>query len=91
MDSCIYEVEFLDGVRQHIAYNILAEHLLSSEDLEGNQFQIFKAIVDHWKDNCAIEKLISIIRRMIVIIKRRRQLVGSWKLNGGMGPHHGYL
>ena len=23
--------------------------------MEGNQFQIFKEIVDHWKDKCAVE------------------------------------
>jgi len=55
MDSRVYEVEFLDGVRQHIVYNILAEHLLSGVDSEGNQFQIFKEIVDHWKDKRAVE------------------------------------
>jgi len=55
MDSHIYEVKFLDGIWQHIAYNILAEHLLSGVDSEGNQFQIFKEIIDHWKDKHAIE------------------------------------
>jgi len=55
MDSRSYEVQFLDGERQHIAYNILAEHLLSGVDSEGNQFQIFKEIVDHRKDKRAVE------------------------------------
>jgi len=53
-DSHVYEFEFLNGVRQHIAYNVLAEHLLSGVDSKGNQFQIFKEIVDQ-KDKCAIE------------------------------------
>ncbi len=55
MDSSIYEVKLLDGVRQHIIYNVLAEHLLSSVDLEGNQYQIFKEIIDHQEDKSAID------------------------------------
>ena len=45
------QVEFLDGERQQIAYNILAEHLLSQVDKEGNQYQLFTEIV-----NQAVEK-----------------------------------
>jgi len=71
MDSCIYEVEFLDGIWQHIAYNILAKHLLSGMDSEGNQFQIFKEIVGHRKDKRPLKLLISIIKRMVVTTKRR--------------------
>ncbi len=40
----------LDGERQEISFNILAEHLLTQIDEEGNQYQIFKEIVDHRKD-----------------------------------------
>jgi len=38
MATWCYEVKFLDGEHQHIAYNVLAEHLLSGVDSEGNQF-----------------------------------------------------
>jgi len=55
MDTRCYEVEFLDGKCHHIAYNVLAKHLLSGVDSEGNQFQIFKEIVDHRKDHRAVE------------------------------------
>jgi len=44
-----YEVKFLDDECQHIACNIKAEQLLSGVDNKGNQFQIFKEIVDHQK------------------------------------------
>lgn len=57
LDSRVYEVEFLDGERQQIAYNILAEHLLSQVDEEGRQYQLFKEIVDHRRDSRkAVEK-----------------------------------
>jgi hypothetical protein len=32
------------------SHNLLAEHLLSQVDEEGNQYQLFKEIVDHRKD-----------------------------------------
>jgi hypothetical protein len=38
LNSTVYEIEFLDGERQEIAYNILAEHLLSQVDKEGKQY-----------------------------------------------------
>jgi len=50
LDSRVYEVEFLDGERQEVSFNLLAEHLLSQFDEEGNQYHIFKEIVDHRKN-----------------------------------------
>jgi len=47
LDSRVYEVEFLDGECQEVSFNILAKHLLSQIDKEGNQYHIFKKIVDH--------------------------------------------
>jgi hypothetical protein len=47
LDSTFYEIEFLDGERQEISFNILAEHLLSQVDEEGKQYQIFRDIIDH--------------------------------------------
>lgn len=38
LDSRVYEIEFFDGERQEISYNVLAEHLLSKVDEEGNQY-----------------------------------------------------
>jgi hypothetical protein len=57
LDSRVYEIEFLDSECQEVSYNLLAEHLLSQVDEEGNQFQLFKEIVDHRKDpKLAVEK-----------------------------------
>jgi hypothetical protein len=58
LDSQAYEVKFLDGEWQQVSYNLLAEDLLSQNDEEGNQHQLFKKIgVDHQKDpKKAIEK-----------------------------------
>jgi len=50
LDSRVYEVGSLDGEHQEVSFNILDEHLISQIDEEGNQYQIFKEIVNHWKD-----------------------------------------
>jgi hypothetical protein len=47
LNSTVYEIEFLGGERQEIAYNILAENLLSQVDEEGKQCQIFRDIIGH--------------------------------------------
>ena len=57
LDSRVYDVEFLDGERQQISYNLLAEHLFSQMDEEGVQHQLFHEIVDHRKNpKRAVEK-----------------------------------
>ena len=49
-------VEFPDGEQKEISYNILAEHLLSQVDEEGNQYRLFKAIVSHRRNKNAVDK-----------------------------------
>jgi len=56
LDSRIYLVQFPDGTEQEIAYNLLAEHLYSQCDSEGNQHQIFRAIINHRKHKTAVDK-----------------------------------
>jgi hypothetical protein len=47
LDSHVYKVEFLDGEQQQVSYNLLAAHLLSQVNEEGNQYQLFNEIVNH--------------------------------------------
>ena len=56
LDSRIFVVEFPDGDQKDIAYNIIAEHLFSQVDSEGNQYRLFKEIVNHRKNKMAVEK-----------------------------------
>jgi len=56
LDSRCYVVEFSDGERVDISYNTLAEHLYSQVDSKGNQFQIFKEIVNHCRGKAAVDK-----------------------------------
>jgi hypothetical protein len=56
LDSRIYIVEFPDGEEQEVSYNALAEHLFSQVDSEGNQYQIFREIINHRKSTSAVDK-----------------------------------
>lgn len=56
LDSRIFVVEFPDGDHKDVAYNILAEHLYSQIDSEGNQYRLFKEIINHRKKKSAVEK-----------------------------------
>ena len=56
LDSRVYVVEYADGEQVDISYNTLAEHLYSQVDTEGNQYQIFKEIVNHRRRKGAVDK-----------------------------------
>ena len=56
LDSRIFTVQFPDGIEKDIAYNLLAEHLFSRVDSEGNQYRLFKGIIGHRKLDSAVDK-----------------------------------
>ena len=41
-DSCIFIVQFQDGLEKDMTYNILFKHFFSQADSEKNQYQLFK-------------------------------------------------
>jgi hypothetical protein len=49
-------VEFADGQRTELAANVIAENMFAQCDSEGNQYLLLAGIVDHRKDNSAVEK-----------------------------------
>ena len=51
LDSRIFTVRFPDGEEKDIAYNMLAEHLFSQVDSEGNQYRLFSGIINHRRIN----------------------------------------
>lgn len=56
LDSRIFTVRFPDGDEKDISYNLLAEHLFSQVDAEGNQYRLFKEIIHHRKTKAAVDK-----------------------------------
>ena len=56
LDSRVFVVEFPDGEQKDIGYNILAEHLHSQMDDEGNVYKLFQGIIGHRKKAGAVDK-----------------------------------
>ena len=56
LDTRTYEVEFADGQRAELAANVIAENMYAQCDSEGNQYLLLAGIVDHRKDDSAVEK-----------------------------------
>jgi hypothetical protein len=57
LDSHIFTIRFKDGEEKDIAFNVLAEHLYSHVDSKGNQYRIFKEIINHRKNKNAMDKV----------------------------------
>jgi hypothetical protein len=47
LDTCLYDVQFLDGRVETYAANIIAENIYSQLDNEGNRFLLLEEIMDH--------------------------------------------
>jgi hypothetical protein len=54
-DTREYEVEFTDGTVERYAMNVIAENMYAQVDNEGNMFQLLDEIMDHKKDDTAID------------------------------------
>jgi hypothetical protein len=50
-----YEVKFTDGTVEQYATNIIAENMYAQVNDEGNMFQLLDEIMDHKKDDMAID------------------------------------
>jgi hypothetical protein len=53
-DTRMYEVEWLDGHKEQLSANVIAENLFAQVDSEGNQFSLFDDIIDHRKTEEAV-------------------------------------
>ena len=56
LDTRVYEVEFTDGGQVELGTNIIAECLYTQCDVEGKQFHLMEAIVDHKMTDDAVQK-----------------------------------
>jgi hypothetical protein len=54
--SRIYIVKFPDGEMKDVGYNILAEHLFSQMDKDGNQFRLCSGIIGHRHNGIDVDK-----------------------------------
>ena len=56
LDTCTYDVEFMDGQKAELAANVIAQNMFAQCNIEKNQYLLLAGIVDHRKDNSAVEK-----------------------------------
>jgi hypothetical protein len=56
LNTRVYDVKFEDGKVGEYAANVIAEHMVSVADVDGNQVPLLEAIVAHRKDGHAVEK-----------------------------------
>ena len=54
LDTQTYEVEFPDGRTAEFSANVIAEHMFTQCDLEGNQYLLLDSIIDHEINDTAI-------------------------------------
>ena len=93
LDTREYEVEFMDGHNESLSANLIAQHLYSQIDEEGNRHVMLDDITDHRRNESAIDKKDE-FTTMSNGVKRRRETTQGWQLlyaNGGteaqIGPH----
>ena len=66
LDTRVYEVEFTDGGQVELGTHIIAECMYAQCDVEGKQFHLMEAIVDHKMTDDAVQKeryLLHVVRK----------------------------
>ncbi len=63
LDTRKYKVEFTDSQQTELAANMIAQNMFAQCDSKGNQYLLLAEIVDHRKDQSAVEKEDMLIER----------------------------
>jgi hypothetical protein len=79
LDTREYGVELRDGHSEALSANLIAQHLYSETDEEGNVHVLLDDIVDHKRNENAVDKEDAFII-MKNGVKRRRETTQGWKL-----------
>jgi hypothetical protein len=79
LDTREYAVEFRDGHVESVSANLIAQNLYEQLDDEGKRHVLLTDIVDHKRDERAIDKRDAFIT-MKNGVKRRRQRTQGWQL-----------
>ena len=67
LDTCCYEVEFPGG--EELATNIIAESMNAQCDVNGNEYLLLEAFIDHRKNGSSLS-----VEDQKVVIKRQETL-----------------
>jgi hypothetical protein len=74
-----YEVEFLDGHKDSLSANLIAQHLFSQVDEEGHRHVLFDDIIDFCRNDMAIDKADAFVT-MHNGVKWRQFTTQRWQL-----------
>ena len=74
LDTRVYEVEFTDGGQVELGANIISECMYGQCDVEGKQFHIMEAIIDHKMTDDAVQK-----KDMYFMLQGRRHMKHTTK------------
>jgi hypothetical protein len=55
LETQMYTVEFADGAEAKYSTNVIAENMWDQCDIDGNQYQLLDAIIDHKLDGHAVK------------------------------------
>jgi hypothetical protein len=78
LDTRIYDVEFADGQMAELAANVIAQSMYAMCDAEGNQYLLLEGIVDHRKDDTAVERADMYVQRGSN--RQLKKTTKGWKL-----------
>ncbi|KAI2491971.1 Reverse transcriptase (RNA-dependent DNA polymerase) [Fragilaria crotonensis] len=78
LDTRTYDVVFPDGQTAELAANVIAQSMYAMCDTEGNQFILLEGIVDHRKDESALERADMYVQRGSN--RHIRKTTKGWKL-----------
>jgi hypothetical protein len=78
LDTRTFEVEFPDGQTAELAANVIAQNMYAMCDIEGNQYLLLEGIVDHRKDDSALDCVDMYIQRGSN--RQIRKTTRGWKL-----------
>ena len=79
LDTREYDVEFTDGHSESLSANLIAQHLYSQIDEEGNRHILLEDITDHRRGESAVDKGDAFIT-MSNGVKRRRETTQGWEM-----------
>ena len=83
LDTRTYDVDFPNGNITEYSTNVIAENMFAQCNMEGNQFVLMAAFVDHKKDSRAVEVAYRFIQkgsnRLRQVITKGWQLCVEWK------------
>jgi hypothetical protein len=79
LDTREYDVEFRDGHSESLSANLIAQHLFSQIDEEGNIHVLLDDVIDHERGERAVSKEDAFVMNRNGV-KRRRETTQGWKL-----------